>query len=132
MVVLAVSNLALALLLTPELGVEGPALATTIPFVLGFPLMLRNSLLATGVPVSELVRRAFAPAYAVGAVLAAILVAVRLLAEPSGLAAVGLLAVAGVLASWAGFYLLVFDEGERGLVKSLLRPVRDEPSEGEG
>jgi O-antigen/teichoic acid export membrane protein len=132
MVVLAVSNLALALLLTPELGVEGPALATTIPFVLAFPLMLRNSLLATGVPVSELVRRAFAPAYAVGAVLAAVLVAVRLLAEPSGLAAVGLLAVAGVLASWAGFYLLVFDEGERGLVKSLLRPVRDEPSEGEG
>ena len=80
----------------------------------------------------ELVRRAFAPAYAVGAVLAAILVGVRLLAEPSGLAAVGLLAVAGVLASWAGFYLLVFDEGERGLVKSLLRPVRDQPSEGEG
>jgi O-antigen/teichoic acid export membrane protein len=132
MVVLAVTNLALALLLTPELGVEGPALATTIPFVLAFPLMLRNSLLATGVPVSELVRRAFAPAYAVGAVLAVVLVGVRLLAEPSGLAVVGLLSVAGVLASWAGFYLLVFDEGERGLVKSLLRPVRDEPSEGEG
>ena len=49
MVVLAVSNLALALVLTPELGVEGPALATTIPFVLAFPLMLRNGLLATGV-----------------------------------------------------------------------------------
>ena len=90
MVVFAVSNLALALVLTPKLGVEGPALATTIPFVLGFPLMLRNGLLVTGVSVSELVRRAFAPAYVVGAVLAAVLVGARLLAEPSGLAAVGL------------------------------------------
>ena len=51
MVVFAVSNLALALVLTPKFGVEGPALATTIPFVLGFPLMLRNGLLATGVSV---------------------------------------------------------------------------------
>ena len=131
MVVLAVLNLVLALVLTPELGVEGPALATTIPFVLGFPLMLRNGLLVTGVSVSELARRSFGPAYGVGVVLAGILVAIRLLVEPSGLAAVGLVAVAGVLASWAAFYLLVFDEGERALVKSLLRPVRDEAGERE-
>jgi O-antigen/teichoic acid export membrane protein len=131
MVVLAVSNLVLALLLTPEVGVEGPALATTIPFVLAFPLMLRNGLLVTGVSVSELVRRAFAPAYAVGLALAAILVAIRLLAEPSSLAVVGIVAIAGVLGSWAACYLLVFDEGERALVKSLLRPVRDQAGEGE-
>src|SRR5215213_5947548 len=131
MVLLAACNLALALVLTPALGVEGPALATTVPFVLAFPLMLRNGLLATGVPVAELVRRAFAPAYAVGAALAATLVAIRLLADPSGLAAVGFVAVAGVLASWAAFYLVVFDEGERGLVKSLLRPVGDQASERE-
>src|SRR5215204_1904447 len=49
MVMLAVSNLALALLLTPELGVKGPALATTIPFVVAFPVMLRLGLLAAGV-----------------------------------------------------------------------------------
>lgn len=131
MVVLAVANLALALVLTPKVGVEGPALATTIPFVLAFPLMLRNGLLATGVALSELVRRAFAPAYGLGLLLAAILVAVRLIADPAGLASVGLVAVAGVLAFWAACYLLVFDEGERALVKTLLRPVRDQPGEGE-
>ncbi len=131
MVVLAVSNLALALVLTPELGIEGPALATTIPFVLAFPLILRNSLLATGVSVAELVRRAFAPAYALGALLAAILVAIRLLAEPTGLAAVGFIAIAGVLASWAAFYLVVFHDSERALVKAMLRPVGDEAGEGE-
>ena len=131
MVVLAVFNLALALVLTPELGVEGPALATTIPFVLAYPLMLRNGTLAAGVSISELVRRAFAPAYGLGALLAAILVAIRLLAEPSSLVSVGLIAVAGVLASWAAFYLLVFDESERALVKAMLRPVGDEAGESE-
>jgi len=131
MVVLAVSNLALALLLTPEVGVEGPALATTIPFVLAFPLMLRIGLLATGVPLPELVRRAFAPAYVLGLILAALLVAVRLLLDPDGLATVGLTAVGGVLGYWAACYWVVFDEGERGLVKALLRPVRDQAGEGE-
>jgi O-antigen/teichoic acid export membrane protein len=131
MVVLAVSNLALALLLTPKVGVEGPALATTIPFAVAFPLMLRNGLLATGVALSELVRRAFVPAYGLGALLAAILVALRLLVDPEGLAAVAPVAVAGVLAYWAACYVLVFDRSERGLVKSLLRPVRDEAGEGE-
>jgi O-antigen/teichoic acid export membrane protein len=33
-------NLALSLILTPELGLEGPALATAIPFVLAFPAIL--------------------------------------------------------------------------------------------
>jgi O-antigen/teichoic acid export membrane protein len=120
MVVLAVSNLILALVLTPEVGVEGPALATTIPFVLAFPLMLRNGLLVSGASVSELVRRAFAPAYALGALLAAILVAVRLLADPEGLAAVGVLSVGGVLGYWAACYWLSFDESERALVRGLL------------
>jgi O-antigen/teichoic acid export membrane protein len=120
MIVLAVCNLALALLLTPELGVEGPALATTIPFVLAFPLMLRNGVLATGVLVSDLVRRAFAPAYGLGLLLAAILVAIRLLLDPEGLATVGITAIAGVLAYWGTCYVVVFDAGERALVRGLL------------
>lgn len=128
MVVLAVANVALALVLTPELGVEGPALATTIPFAAAFPLVLRLSLLATGVELSELLRRAFAPAYGLGLLLAGILVAARLLIDPEGLVAVGVLAVGGVLAFWAACYLVVFDPGERALVKGLLRPVRDESS----
>lgn len=120
MVVLAASNLVLALVLTPELGVEGPALATAVPFVLAFPLVLRIALRATGLRLSELVRRAFAPAYALGLALAALLVAVRLALDPDGLAAVAATAVAGVLAYWGAWYALVFDEAERTLVRDLL------------
>jgi O-antigen/teichoic acid export membrane protein len=124
MVVFAVSNIALALVLTPELGVEGPALATTIPFVLGFPLMLRNGLLASGVSLSELVRRAFAPAYLLGTALACALIALRLAFDPDALAAVGLLAAGGVLGYWALFYRFVLDASERELVRNLFKRDR--------
>jgi O-antigen/teichoic acid export membrane protein len=124
MVLLAVCNLALALLLTPKLGVEGPALATAIPFVLAFPLMLRNALLATGVRLSELLRRAFAPAYLLGVALAASLLGLRFALELESLIPVGLTAVGGVLAYWTAFHRLVLDGSERELVRSLVRRAR--------
>ena len=62
----AVLNLALSLVLTPELGIEGPALATAIPFFLAFPLLLRAGLSASGAPLGELARRAWLPAYSLG------------------------------------------------------------------
>jgi O-antigen/teichoic acid export membrane protein len=124
MVVLAVSNLALALLLTPELGVEGPALATTIPFVVAYPAMLRLGLLAAGASLAELIRRALAPAYLLGATLALALLAVRVGLDPRTLPAVGAAAIGGVLAYWAGFYVLVLDPDERSLVRGLARRTR--------
>ena len=121
MVVLAISNLALALVLTPELGVEGPALATTIPFVLAFPFVLRIALRATGVPLGELLRRAFIPAYLLGALLAAILLARSPAGRPRWAGRGGVLAVGGVLGYWGASYRLSFDESERALVRGLLR-----------
>jgi O-antigen/teichoic acid export membrane protein len=124
MVVLAVSNLALALLLTPELGVKGPALATTIPFVVAFPVMLRLGLRAAGVSLDALARRALAPAYLLGALLALALLALRAGLDPRTLPAVALAAIGGVLAYWAGFYALVLDPDERSLVRGLAMRAR--------
>jgi O-antigen/teichoic acid export membrane protein len=111
----AVLNLALALVLTPELGLEGPALATAIPFVLAFPFLVRVGLEASGARLGELARRAWIPAYALGSLLAAVLVAARLVLEPDSLAAVAVLAIGGVLAYWLTFYALVLDSSERRL-----------------
>jgi O-antigen/teichoic acid export membrane protein len=122
MVVLAVSNLVLALVLTPEFGVEGPALATTIPFVLAFPLMLRNGLLAARVSLRELAARALVPAYALGVALAAALLGIRAGLEPETLPAVAVTALGAVLAYWAAFYLLVLDAAERELARGLITP----------
>ncbi len=112
----AVLNLALALVLTPELGLEGPALATAIPFVIAFPVLLRVGLEASGAPLRELARRAWLPAYSLGVLLAAVLVGARLALEPDSLIAVVGLAAGGVLAYWAAFYLLVLERSERRLV----------------
>ena len=44
----AALNVGLSLVLTPELGLEGPALATAVAFVLAFPFLLRLGLRAGG------------------------------------------------------------------------------------
>lgn len=116
----AALNLALTLVLTPELGVEGPALGTAVPFFLVFPLMLRVGLEASGASLGELARRAWLPAYGLGAALAAALVALRLGFEPRALPAVAGIAVAGVLGYWAAFYALVLSRDERALVRGLV------------
>jgi O-antigen/teichoic acid export membrane protein len=117
----AALNLLLALVLTPELGVEGPAVATAAALVVAFPLLLRLGLRASGARLGELAARALAPAYALGALLAAGLVAIRLALDPESLPAVGALAVAGVVLYWAAFYALVLDADERTLARGLLQ-----------
>jgi hypothetical protein len=120
----AVANLGVALILTPEMGLEGPALATAIPFFVAFPAMLRVGLSASGADLAELARRAWLPAYALGAALAAALVALRLAADPQTLPAVLGSATGGMLAYWLAFWAWVLDAGERALVRGLLRRSR--------
>jgi O-antigen/teichoic acid export membrane protein len=120
LVVVTVLNLVLSLVLTPAVGLEGPALATAIPFVLAFPAILALGLRASGADLGELARRAWLPAYATGATLAAALVTVRLAADPGTLPAVLGIAAAGVLGCWLAFYALVLDPAERSLVRGLV------------
>jgi O-antigen/teichoic acid export membrane protein len=120
MVCAAVANLALALVLTPELGVEGPAIATAVPFFAAFPFLLRLGLSASGAPLAELARRAWAPNYLLGALLAAGLLLGRAALPMDSTAAVVGLAAGGMLAYWALFFRLVLATDERALVRDLL------------
>jgi len=117
----AALNIALSLALTPELGLEGPALATAVAFFLAYPFLLRLGLTTASVRLGELARAAFLPAYSLGAVLAGALVAVRVAADPAGLAAVTATGLAGVAGFWIAYYAICMDRGERALVRSLLR-----------
>jgi O-antigen/teichoic acid export membrane protein len=121
MIVVAATNLALSLVLTPELGIEGPAIATAAPFFAAFPFLLRLGLRASGAPLSDLARRAWTPNYALGAALAAGLVLGRAAFPMDRTAAVMGLAVGGVLAYWGVFYGFVLDADERALARGLLR-----------
>jgi O-antigen/teichoic acid export membrane protein len=117
----AAINLVLALILTPKLGVEGPAIATAGAFAVVLPVLLRTGLRVSGASLEQLVRRAMAPAYALGAVLAGILAAIRFGLEPETLAPVAATAVLGVLAYWGAYFALVLEPGERELVRGLAR-----------
>ncbi len=116
----AAANLALSLALTPSLGLEGPALGTAIPFALAFPLLLRAGLAASGATLGELARRAWLPAYSLGALLAGGLLALRAGAGLHSLAAVAAAGAGGVLAYWGAFYLLWLAPDERALVRGLV------------
>jgi O-antigen/teichoic acid export membrane protein len=117
----AALSLVLALILTPELGVEGPAIATAGALLAAFPLLLRAGLRASGARLGDLLRRAAIPAYSLGAILAGGLLAIRFGLEPDSLPAVAALALVGVVAYWAAFYALVLEPGERALARGLLR-----------
>jgi len=117
--VIAGANLVLTLALTPQLGLEGPALGTAIPFALAFPVFVRLTVAATGVKVGELARRAWLPAYGIGAVLAVALAALRLAFELEGAVAVIGVATVAVVGSWVAFYALVLSGEERAFVRGL-------------
>lgn len=120
MLVVASSNLALSLILTPKLGVEGPAVATAVPFFAAFPFLLRLGLRASGASVGELARRAWGPNYALGLALAALLILGRVVLPMDSTAAVVGLAAACLLLFWAAFYRFVLAVDERALVRGLL------------
>ena len=75
---------------------------------------------ASGASLSELARRAWAPNYVLGGVLALGLLLGRAALPMDRTAAVMGLAAGGVLLYWGAFYGLVLGSDERGLVRSLL------------
>lgn len=120
----AALNLLLTLALTPSLGLEGPALATAISFLAGFPPLLRIALKATGVRLSELAREAWLPAYALGVALAGLLLAVRSLLDPGETLALLAALLGGPLAYWGLYFALVLRPAERRLVAEVLSRTR--------
>ncbi len=119
MIAAAALNLVLALVLTPSLGVEGPALATALPFLLAFPFMVSLGLRASGAQLADLAARAWLPSYLLGGALALVLLAWRELAEDPTLAVAG--GALGPVLWWLAFYRFVLDPGERELVRGLVR-----------
>ena len=118
MIVVAATNLALSLVLTPELGLEGPAIAIALPFFAAFPFLLRLGLSASGARLAELAERAWVPNYLLGGGLTLGLLLWRSIAEDNTLVVIA--GAAGPLLYWLVFYRFVFDASERELVRGLL------------
>ena len=97
----ALSNLGLSLALTPALGLKGVVLGTTIPYVLAFPWFMRKVTQTLPVSLAELGREAWLPGYVTAAVVALVVVGVRLVTDVHGLSAVVGLMAGGLALGYA-------------------------------
>jgi len=118
--IIAAVNLLLSLVLTPALGLLGPALGTAIPFFLAFPYVLRTGLSIVDVTVRTLVRQVWLPAYSLGVALAVFLAAVRVAVGLEQTATLMCSAAAGVATYWGAFYSLCLARAERTELRNVL------------
>ena len=118
---IAALNLALTLALTPSMGLEGPALGTAVAYAVGFPFLLRIGLEAGGARLGELAREAWLPAYALGAGLAGLLVAARLVSDLDTLPKLMPVLLGGPALYWLAYAALVLRPRERALVADVVR-----------
>jgi len=115
-------NFVLALVLTPLFGLEGIALAIAVPYLTLFPIFFGfvRSAFPTAT-VRDFAREVWLPTYSLCLVLAALLIACRLLFELDSLLEL-VVAVGGGLALYALAWGALFaTPGERALARSFLR-----------
>jgi O-antigen/teichoic acid export membrane protein len=115
-------NLALALVLTPLLGLEGVALAIAAPYVFLFPIFFRLVRSAfPAVSLRDFAREAWLASYSLCALLALLLAGCRLVLDIDTLLEL-IVVFVGCLAIYAAAWgALVATPGERALVRSFLR-----------
>jgi O-antigen/teichoic acid export membrane protein len=119
--VLAIANLAISLILTPLIGLEGVVIGTALPNFLIVPVILRLAIGTFGVPLRELEDRVWIPAFSLAAVQAVVLIAVRIFASPQGVIAVAAVCIASLVAYWLAYAVIWLDAGERLLVRDVGR-----------
>jgi O-antigen/teichoic acid export membrane protein len=122
--VVAIISLALSLLLTWQLGLDGVVLGTTIPMVAMAPVLLGKTLRTLPVSLGDFVRQAWLPAYGAGAILAVGLIAIQTVVSLDRLAPLLAVFAGAPLCYWIGFYVLGATPGERALGRDLLRAGR--------
>jgi O-antigen/teichoic acid export membrane protein len=118
--VVAISNLVVSLALTPSLGLDGVVLGTTVPYLLAQPWFLIKASRGFGVSLRDLAGSALAPAYAAAAIVAVVLIPIRLLAEPQNLLTLGASAVGALALGWGVLWFCFLTPGERRLVASMV------------
>jgi O-antigen/teichoic acid export membrane protein len=118
---IALLNLALSVALTPSLGLDGVAIGTAVPYFVLFPVVVHLVLRDFPVGLGRFARTALVPAYVTAAATAAAVGAVRLLADPEGVLAVGAVAAGGLAFAFAFYAVVWLAPAERAMLRSLLR-----------
>ena len=118
---IAGTNLALSLALTPVLGLEGVVIGTTVPYVIFVPYLLLVTRRTYSVPLSRMARVAWGPAYTTGLLVAAVAGLARLVSPLESVAGVLLAAALALAVGWCAYAAVWMDPRERRMVRSVLR-----------
>jgi O-antigen/teichoic acid export membrane protein len=125
-VIWAVANLAIALALTPLIGLEGVALGTLVPLLVLEPLYVRTALRELGLPAAPFLREAVLRPYAAALPAVALLLAIVATGRPWQPLAVLAASAAFAVAYAASFWLLGMDRREHERVLRWLPAGRRE------
>jgi O-antigen/teichoic acid export membrane protein len=117
----AVGDVAVALAFVPWLGVDGAALAITVPYLVMFPYLVGRALPLAGTQAGVLLREAFLPSWSLGLGLAAGLGALRLAVDLDTVQALAGVTLAGLALYWLAFYVFYLRTDERRLVRDVVR-----------
>jgi len=117
-------NLAVSLALTPALGIEGPAIGTAVGYLVAAPFLVRVALAAGEVPLAELAREAWLPAYSLGAALAVLLVVVRALFDLDSAATLLPVLLGAPILYWGAYAAIWLRPAERALLRDLAQSGR--------
>jgi len=117
---MAVGNLALSLVLTPPLGLNGVVLGTAIPYALLSPAILMMACHSFPVSAADFARKVWLPVFSLALPLAVGLAVVRLTLPLNSLGALLVVLVGSLSAYWAGFYLIWLEPGEKLLISDLI------------
>jgi O-antigen/teichoic acid export membrane protein len=115
------TNLALSLALTPLIGLEGVVIGTAVPYFLYLPYFLRFALRALNFRFARLWREAWLPALSTAALAAAVAGVARLVVPLDTIGGVIVAAVAALAAGWGVYATVWMQPYERRMVRSVLR-----------
>jgi O-antigen/teichoic acid export membrane protein len=117
----AAANLAASLVLTAAFGLEGVVLGTAIPYAVATPYFIVSAARFLGVPVRDLAREAWLPAYSTAAAMVVVMVAVRLAVDVDGLIDVAVVGLVAVALYWLAFAVVWMRPEERRLLGDVTR-----------
>jgi len=115
----AALNLVLSLALTSWLGLEGVALGTTLAYLAVLPFWLRYVVTRFGLPLRELARVAWLPAYGTGVLVAGIALTARALLPLDDPLSVFATLAGSVALGWAFIFFFVLTPDERRLAREV-------------
>lgn len=120
----AIMNIILSIILVQEIGLEGVALGTTIPFIALAPVFMWYSFKTIGVRSKDYVKVVLSRTLPFAALMGVVLYLLMMLHTPNNLIEVAVYFIIGAVIFGGLFYVLGLDENEKADLKGIFGAIR--------